>query len=86
MTRDREAWRATRAAILVRQRHRCAVCRRLRALDVHHVVKRSQGGRDEADNLVGLCRACHDATDAPAGRGRRLSLRRGPEGWEGVWT
>ena len=42
-----------------------------RRLDVHHVVKRSQGGSDfDLDLLVALCRWCHDHTDAPYERGR----------------
>jgi 5-methylcytosine-specific restriction endonuclease McrA len=37
-----------------------------RRLDVDHVVKRSQGGSDfDLDQLVALCRWCHDQTDAP---------------------
>ena len=36
-----------------------------------HVVKRAQGGSDvDLDNLVALCRACHDQTDAPFSKGR----------------
>ena len=42
-----------------------------RRLDVHHVVKRSQGGSDfDLDLLVALCRWCHDQTDALYERGR----------------
>jgi 5-methylcytosine-specific restriction endonuclease McrA len=42
-----------------------------RRLAVHHVVKRSQGGSDfDLDQLVALCRWCHDQTDAPYERGR----------------
>jgi len=37
-------------------------------LEVHHVVKRAQGGSDF--RLVALCPACHAQTDAPYGRGR----------------
>ena len=41
------------------------------ALDVHHVVKRSYCGSDfNLDQLVALCRWCHDQTDAPFERGR----------------
>ena len=40
-------------------------------VDIHHVVKRSQGGSDfDLDQLVTLCRWCHDQTDAPYERGR----------------
>jgi hypothetical protein len=41
------------------------------ALEVHHVVKRAQGGSDfELDRLVALCPPCHAQTDAPYVRGR----------------
>jgi len=29
------------------------------AVDIHHKIKRSQGGSDEVDNLIALCRKCH---------------------------
>jgi hypothetical protein len=42
-------------------------------LEVHHVVKRAQGGSDfDLDRLVTLCPACHAQTDAPYARGRLL--------------
>ena len=31
-----------------------------RCADVHHLVFRSHGGTDVIDNLMGLCRRCHD--------------------------
>jgi hypothetical protein len=41
------------------------------ALEVHHVVKRAQGGSDfDLDRLVALCPPCHAQTDAPYVRGR----------------
>lgn len=44
----------------------CVLCEACggRACDVHHVVYRSHGGSDEVENLVGLCRACHDKAHA----------------------
>lgn len=38
---------------------RCALCDSTRGLQIHHVVKRSQGGKDEAWNLITLCSCCH---------------------------
>lgn len=29
------------------------------AVDIHHIVPKSLGGTDEEDNLVAVCRACH---------------------------
>lgn len=70
---NRIAWRALVAACTQRDRGRC---RNLecpdprRPLDPHHVVKRSLGGADSMDNVVMLCRACHDRTDAPYSLGK----------------
>lgn len=30
------------------------------AVDIHHIVKRSQGGSDDVSNLKALCRRCHN--------------------------
>lgn len=29
------------------------------AVDIHHIILKSQGGTDNADNLIALCRKCH---------------------------
>jgi 5-methylcytosine-specific restriction endonuclease McrA len=64
-------WAAIRAQVLCRAGWRCQACGVRRRLDVHHVVKRAQGGSDfDLNQLVALCRWCHDQTDAPYERGR----------------
>jgi 5-methylcytosine-specific restriction endonuclease McrA len=64
-------WALLRLAVLLRAHFRCQACGRRVPLDVHHVVKRSQGGSDfDLDRLVALCRRCHDLTDAPYRTGR----------------
>ena len=35
-----------------------------KAADVHHITYRSHGGTDEFENLIGLCRRCHDQAHA----------------------
>ena len=66
-----EAWPEIRAQVLARAQWRCQACRVRTRLEVHHVVKRAQGGSDfDLDRLVALCPACHAQTDAPFGRGR----------------
>jgi 5-methylcytosine-specific restriction endonuclease McrA len=68
---SREEWAAIRELVLARARWTCQACGMRRRLDVHHVIKRSQGGSDfDLDRLVGLCRSCHEQTDAPYARGR----------------
>jgi len=36
----------------------CEYCK-APAVDIHHVKFKSQGGTDDVDNLIGLCRSCH---------------------------
>jgi HNH endonuclease len=49
-----------------------------RALEVHHVVKRAQGGSDfDLDRLVALCPRCHAQTDAPYVHGRLVVMPSG---------
>jgi hypothetical protein len=52
---------SVRAAVLARDRHRCATpgCRSTHFLEVHHVTPRGQGGSNRAENLVTLCSRCH---------------------------
>jgi 5-methylcytosine-specific restriction endonuclease McrA len=64
----------------------CMACGRRGPLDLHHVVKRSQGGQDTVENIVPLCRRCHDATDAPSGRGKRLTIEPNLSGFDLLWT
>lgn len=47
-------------------------------LDPHHVLRRSQGGQDTADNLVTLCRAHHDWVHANPASARQLQLLKSP--------
>jgi len=37
----------------------CEYCRCNKAVDIHHIDYRSQGGGDEISNLIALCRDCH---------------------------
>src|SRR5262245_24871251 len=71
-------WAAIRAFVLQRAAWRCQACGLRTRLDVHHVVKRAQGGSDfDPDNLVALCRVCHDQTDAPFMKGRLVVMAMG---------
>ena len=49
-------------------------CLRSPKLDPHHVVKRSQGGAATVDNIVLLCRTCHDRTDLPHDHAKYLGI------------
>lgn len=58
--RARTGWAAVRWDALVRDGHRCRKCHTTTGqLDAHHVNERSNGGRDELENLITLCGTCH---------------------------
>lgn len=80
------ALRRLRPLLLARAGNRCEVpwARCVGRLDLHHIVKRSQGGKDEVANLVHLCRAHHDQTDWQKGRPGHLEIRRLPHGFRFV--
>jgi hypothetical protein len=57
----------TKAFVLDRDSHTCRHCKgksRDSRLEVHHIVFRSNGGSDEAENLITLCKTCHDKVHA----------------------
>jgi phage terminase large subunit GpA-like protein len=73
-----EEWASIRRMVFRRARWRCQACGRWGALEVHHVVKRAQGGSDfDLDRLMALCPPCHARTDAPYRRGRLVITPRG---------
>lgn len=54
--------RQTKKAIreLVLKRDKCCVmCKSEESLEVHHIKYRSEGGKDEMNNLITLCNKCH---------------------------
>jgi hypothetical protein len=50
-----------RREVLARDRHHCRTpgCGRTRFLEVHHIIPRSRGGQNGAENLVTLSGSCH---------------------------
>lgn len=52
----------TKAMVLNRDSYQCQHCHgkhKDSKLEVHHIIFRSQGGSDEAENLITLCHTCH---------------------------
>ena len=50
----------TKAFVLNRDKYTCQHCKTKQGtLEVHHIVFRNNGGSDEPDNLITLCRHCH---------------------------
>jgi len=53
----------TKAYILIRDNYICQNCKgktKDSKLEVHHIIFRRDGGSDEHDNLITLCKTCHD--------------------------
>lgn len=45
----------------------CSVCGTTHGrMEIHHIIRRSQGGTTTRENLVTLCRTCHKLTDGGA--------------------
>ena len=52
----------TKAMVLDRDGYKCHICKNKKKgvkLEVHHIIFRSNGGSDDADNLITLCHECH---------------------------
>lgn len=50
-------------AVRHRDNYTCQICKakgKNVALEVHHIIFKSQGGTDDEDNLVTLCKKCHN--------------------------
>ena len=57
--KDDALFRKTKKLAIERDNGLCVLCGRV-AADVHHIVFRSQLGTSDLDNLVCLCRSCHE--------------------------
>lgn len=49
----------TRKAVYKRDGYQCALCDYSRHLQIHHVVRRGEGGPNIAANMIALCADCH---------------------------
>jgi 5-methylcytosine-specific restriction endonuclease McrA len=54
-------WKQLSTAVTKRDGKHCRVCGAIHALDLHHLLMRSLGGKDELMNLAWICRDCHRA-------------------------
>lgn len=77
----------------------CEHCMVAQATEIHHIVPREQGGGDEPENLLEVCRACHIAIHKRRGDfkkwGRKgvlttlnwlVNMRQSPEHKIRVWA
>lgn len=52
-----------RISVNRRDRHKCQMCGARNDLEIHHIKPRADGGLDDLDNLILLCRSCHDIAE-----------------------
>ena len=54
----------------------CCLCRRFKPiqLQVHHIVLKSEGGKDDLDNAIALCLTCHTDVHTKAPFTRRFTV------------
>lgn len=59
---EREEWKNIRVDALDRDGRICQAqldqCKQI-AVDVHHILPRSHGGKNNLENLISACRSCH---------------------------
>lgn len=48
-----------RAEILKRDNYKCTACGSNKNIHIHHIKYRSNGGTNEPENLISLCKHCH---------------------------
>lgn len=58
-------WHSRVMDVFIRDEHACRGCGKdmdwgYEWMDVHHIVKRGDGGSDNLENLILLCRDCHN--------------------------
>ena len=54
-----EGWKVRRAKALAEGGHKCRICAATAALEVHHNTY-ERLGHERADDLIVLCRSCHE--------------------------
>ena len=54
--------------VFARDNYTCQVCKKKnKILNTHHIIYRSQGGTDRADNLITVCSECHSSENHQKG-------------------
>ena len=68
-----------RLSIIERDGNVCSVCSGSKTLEVHHIIPRSEGGSDSRENLITLCKKCHDEVELAEYRTAALIRNHTPE-------
>lgn len=86
-TRAKAIPKAVKMAVYERDRGHCVLCGANDGQPDAHIVARSQGGKGIEQNIVTLCRRCHDRYDNSADRHEiRERLERYIKQFYPAWT
>lgn len=77
---DLISWTYIRRRILERDNNTCQHCGAVDRLEVHHIIKRADGGSNDDDNLVTLCVPCHRRVEKRGGWRNPASAANGKAG------
>lgn len=66
-----------RERVLRRDGRKCVVCSSMEMLQVHHINPRSNGGDEQFDNLITLCKECHIKVHKRIIREKRILMIKG---------
>lgn len=79
-------WHALRMRVLARDKFRCKFpgCGKRRHLEVHHIIRRFNGGRDELSNLETLCRDHHHHIHREMKRFAEQRRQKHPRFWQKI--
>ena len=74
-------WENLKAYAKYRDGYKCRACGKSKhkdgvKLEVHHIIRKADGGTDVPENVVTLCHDCHDAHH---NHGKKLKFRRPPQ-------
>src|SRR3954466_3620744 len=58
-----------------RDRWQCQLCGAREQLEVHHIIFRSRGGDDSLENLITVCRSCHEMAHRQPGAFKILNRK-----------
>lgn len=70
--------KSRRKAVLERDNYKCRKCGAIYTLTVHHIIPLHKGGGWELDNLITLCKPCHDEAHGIVRRKDGVSYRLSP--------
>lgn len=71
-------WKELRQEVLVRDKNTCRKCGKNPSKQIHHIIPLRDGGENKKENLITLCKKCHNIAD-------NLYFKYGLRGQDKIW-